>query len=114
MPEELKSIGEDYQKLSKDGFDAAVRSFAEVNKGFQALTAEVTDYSKKTFDDGCRTWEQLVGAKSVGQMIEIQSQFAKKAYDNYMSEMSKLGEMYVAIARNASKPVEQATARRTA
>ena len=46
MPEELKSIGEDYQKLSKDGFDAAVRSFAEVNKGFQALTAEVTDYSK--------------------------------------------------------------------
>ena len=47
MPEELKSIGEDYQKLSKDGFDAAVRSFAEVNKGFQTLTAEMTDYSKR-------------------------------------------------------------------
>jgi hypothetical protein len=28
-----------------------------------------------------------------------------------MSEMSKLGEMYVAIARNTSEPVEQATAR---
>jgi hypothetical protein len=47
-------------------------------------------------------------------MIEIQSQFAKKAYDNYMSEMSKLGEMYVAIARNASRPVEQTTARKVA
>jgi hypothetical protein len=44
-------------------------------------------------------------------MIEIQSQCAKKAYDTHMSEMSKLGAMYVAIARNASKPVEQATAR---
>ena len=47
-------------------------------------------------------------------MMEIQSQFAKKAYDTYISEISKLGEMYVAIARNASKPVEQATARRVA
>jgi hypothetical protein len=37
MPEEFKGIGEAYQKVSKEGFDAAVRSFGEVNKGFQAL-----------------------------------------------------------------------------
>jgi hypothetical protein len=76
--------------------------------------AEMTDYSKKAFEDSCRAWEQLVGAKSVGQMIEIQSQFAKKAYDTYMSEMSKLGEMYVSLARNAYKPVEQAVAKKAA
>ena len=96
------------------GFDAAVRSCGEVNKGFQAIAAEVTDYSKKTFEDGFRAWEQLVGAKSVGQMIEIQSQYAKKAYDTYIAEVSKLGEMYVGLARNAYKPVEQATARKVA
>jgi phasin family protein len=112
MPEELSNIGEEYQRLSKDGFDAAVRSFAEVNKGFQLLTAEMTDYSKRTFDDSFRAWEQLIGAKSLGQMIEIQSQFAKKAYDSYVSEMSKLGEMYASLARNAYKPVEQAAGRR--
>jgi hypothetical protein len=112
MPEELRNIGEEYQRLSKDGFDAAVRSFAEVNKGLQMLTAEMTDYSKRAFDDGFRAWEQLVGAKSLGQMIEIQSQFAKKAYDSYMSEMSKFGEMYASLARNAYKPVEQAVARK--
>jgi len=112
MPEELRNIGEEYQRLGKDGFDAAVRSFAEVNKGFQLLTAEMTDYSKRAFDDGFRAWEQLVGAKSLGQMIEIQSQFAKKAYDSYVSEMSKLGEMYASLARNAYKPVEQAVGKR--
>ena len=112
MPEELRNIGEEYQRLSKDGFDAAVRSFAEVNKGFQMLTAEMTDYSKRAFDDGFRAWEQLVGAKTLEQMMEIQSQFAKKAYDSYMSEMSKLGEMYASLARNAYKPVEQAVSRR--
>ena len=42
---------EEFQKVGKDGFDAAVRSFGEVNKGFQAIAAEVTDYSKKAFED---------------------------------------------------------------
>jgi hypothetical protein len=105
---------EDFQKVGKDGFDAAVRSFGEVNKGFQAIAAEVTDYSKKAFEDGTRAFEQLIGAKSVEQAVEIQSQYAKKAYDNYIAEVSKLGEMYVGLARDAYKPVETAFNKRAA
>jgi hypothetical protein len=99
---------EEFQKVSKDGFDATVRSFGEVNKGFQAIAAEVTDYSKKAFEDGTRAFEQLIGAKTVEQALEIQTQYAKKAYDNYMAEVSKLGEMYVGLAKDAYKPVEAA------
>jgi hypothetical protein len=32
-----------------------------------------------------------------------------KAYDIYIAAMMKIGEEYVAMARNAYKPVEQAT-----
>ena len=56
---------EEFQKVGKDGFDAAVRSFGEMNKGFQAIAAEVTDYSKKAFEDSTRAFEQLIGAKSI-------------------------------------------------
>jgi hypothetical protein len=80
-----------------------MHSFGEVNKGFQALAAEVTDYSKKTFDDAIRTWEQLMGVKSLELAVEIQSQYAKRVYDNHMAELSKLGEMCVSMARNATK-----------
>ena len=103
---------EEFQKVGKDGFDAAVRSFGEMNKGFQAIAAEVTDYSKKAFEDSTRAFEQLVGAKSIEQAIEIQSQYAKKAYDTYMSEVSKLGEMYAGLAKDAYKPVEAALSRK--
>ena len=99
---------EEFQKVGKDGFDTAVRSFGEMNKGFQAIAAEMTDYSKKAFEDSTRAFEQLVGAKSIEQAIEIQSQYAKKAYDTYMAEMSKIGEMYVGLAKDAYKPVEAA------
>ncbi|HXG78747.1 MAG TPA: phasin family protein [Methyloceanibacter sp.] len=105
---------EEFQKVGKDGFDAAVRSFGEMNKGFQAIAAEVTDYSKKAFEDGTRAFEQLIGAKSIEQAIEIQSQYAKKAYDAYVAEVSKLGEMYVGLAKDAYKPVEAAFAKKVA
>ena len=103
---------EEFQKVGKDGFDAAVKSFGEMNKGFQAIAAEVTDYSKKAFEDSTRCFEQLIGAKSVEQAVEIQSQYAKKAYDTYMAEMSKIGEMYAGLARDAYKPVETAFAKK--
>jgi hypothetical protein len=104
---------EEFQKVGKDGFDAAVRSLGEVNKGLQAIAAEVTDYSKKAVEDSTRAFEQLMSAKTLEQAIEIQSQYAKKAYDTYMIEMSKLGEMYVGLARNAYKPVESTLAKKT-
>jgi hypothetical protein len=112
MAEQFQNVGEQFQRVGKEGFDVTVRSLGEVNKGFQAIAAELTDYSKKAFEDGTRAFEQLMGAKTFEQAIEIQSQYAKKAYDTYMAEMSKLGEMYVGLARNAYKPVESALAKK--
>ena len=108
---DVQKFGEEFQRVGKDGFDATVRSFGEVNKGLQAIAAEVTAYSKKAFEDGTRAFEQLLGAKSFEQVIEVQSQYAKKAYDTYVAELSKLGEMYAGLTRNAYKPVEQAAAK---
>jgi hypothetical protein len=107
MVEQFQKFGEEFHKAGKDGFDAAVRSFGDVNKGLQAIATKVADYQKKAFEDGTRTFEQLIGAKSVEQAVEIQARFAKKAYDTYVAEMSKIGEMYAAIARDAYKPVAQ-------
>ena len=114
MTEQFK-IGEEFQKVSKESFDAAVRAYGEANKSFQAIAAEITDYySKKAFEDATRAFEQLVGVKSVEQAIEIQSRYAKKAYDDYIAEVSKLGEMYVSLTRSAYKPFENALAKKVA
>ena len=108
---DVQKFGEEFQRVGKDGFDASVRSLGEVSKGFQAIAATVTDYSKKAFEDGTRAFEQLIGAKSFEQVWEIQSQYAKKAYDTWVAEASKLGEMYVDLAHHAYQPLEQAAAK---
>lgn len=103
---------EEFQKAGQDNFDAAVKSFGEVNKGVQAIAGEVTDYTKKAIEDGTAAFEKLVGVKSVEQAIEIQTAYAKKAYDDYVSQVAKLGEMYVDLAKEVYKPVESALAKK--
>jgi hypothetical protein len=107
MLEPMQKATDNLQKMSKDNYDAMVRSYGELNKGLQAIAARVTDYSKTAFEDATRAFEQLVGAKSFESVIEIQSQYAKKAYETWVAEASKLGEMYTSVARDAYKPVEK-------
>ena len=74
----------------------------------------MTAYTKKVFTDATQNFEQLLGSKSVEQAIEIQSQYAKKAYDAHVAQLTKLGDVYVAAARNAYKPVEKAAPKKVA
>jgi hypothetical protein len=109
--ERFQRVGQEYQKAAESGFDAASRSFAEINRGFQAIAAEMTDFSKKRLEDVLQSWEQLLRARSFPDVVEVQSRYAQRAYDAYTSEMSKLGEIYLGTARDASKPIEEASRR---
>jgi hypothetical protein len=99
---------EDFQKLGQHNVDAAMKVFGEWNKGWQAIAAEITDYTKRSFEEGTATMEKLLAAKSFEQAVEIQTGYAKRAYDDYMHQVSKLGGLYADIAKEAYKPVEKA------
>src|SRR5882762_7363907 len=99
---------DDLQRLGQHNVDTAMKLSGEWNKGLQAIAAEMTDYTKRSFEESAATFEKLLSAKSVEQAIEIQSGFAKRSYDGYMHQMSKLGGMYAELAKEAYKPVEKA------
>ena len=98
---------DDIQKLSQTNIDGALKVWGEWTKGWQAIAAEMSDYSKRSFEEGTETFEKLMSAKSVEQAIEIQSGYAKRAYDDYVRQMTRLGSMYVDLAKDAAKPVER-------
>lgn len=98
---------EDVQKLSQSNLDNTMKLFGDWSKSWQAIAAEMSDYSKRSFEEGTQTFEKLLGAKTVEQALEIQTNFAKKAYDEYMREMTKIGTMYTDIAKEAYKPLEK-------
>jgi hypothetical protein len=99
---------DDFQKLGQQNVDTAMKMLGEWSKGWQAIAAEMTDYTKRSFEEGTATVEKLLSAKSVEQAVEIQTGYAKRAYDDYMHQVSKLGGLYAELAKEAYKPVEKA------
>ncbi len=111
MADEANRMGQQAQERMQSGLEAATKSWTEANKAFQAIAAEMMEYSKASFDDAVRTWTQLIGVRSLEQAMQIQSDYAKRVYENHTAELSKLGEMCMGMMRDASKPVEDATRR---
>jgi hypothetical protein len=99
---------EDFQKLGQQNVDTAMKMFGEWSKGWQAIAAEMTDYTKRSFEESTATVEKLLAAKSFEQAVEIQTGYAKRAYDDYMHQVSKLGGLYAELAKEAYRPVEKA------
>ena len=97
---------EDFQKLGKDNVDVAMKQFGTVSKGWQAIATEYADYSKKSFEDGSAALEKLFGAKSLEKAIEVQSDYVKTAYEGFVAEATKLGELYTDLAKETYKPFE--------
>ena len=97
---------EDFQKLGKENVDTCMKQFGTVSKGWQAIATEVADYSKKSFEHGSATLESLLGAKSLEKAIEIQGDFVKTAYEGFVAQSSKLGELYTDLAKETYKPLE--------
>ena len=99
---------QDFQKVSKVEMNGYLQMMGEWNKSWQTIATEMTDYSKRSFEDGTATFQKLVSARDMQQVMEIQTSYAKRAYEDYMRQMSKIGAMYQSIAKDAFKPVERA------
>jgi len=97
---------EDLQQVSKENIDIAMKSVGAVSKSAQAIAVEVADYSKKTFEQGSAALEKLFGVKSLEKAIELQTEYAKTAYEGFVAEATKIGELYADLAKESYKPFE--------
>jgi hypothetical protein len=104
---------DEFQKLGKENTDAAMKAFGAVSKSSQAIAVEVADYSKKAFEDGTAAFEKLLGAKSIEKVIEVQQVYLKDAYEGFVAQAAKIGELYADLAKETYKPYESYLAKVT-
>ncbi|MGO9007620.1 MAG: phasin family protein [Beijerinckiaceae bacterium] len=102
---------DEFQKYGKEQLEAASTVAASLAKGLQTIAAETTDYSKKSLENSSAFIEKLLGAKSLDNAIQIQSEYAKSAYEGFVAQATKIGELYTNLAKEAFKPVESAIAK---
>ncbi|HXZ87485.1 MAG TPA: phasin family protein [Candidatus Binataceae bacterium] len=102
---------EEMQKFGKDSMETALASLGVWTKNAQAIAVEVVDYSKKSIEDSTAAWERLMGAKTLEKAMEVQSEYLKSSYEDFVAEAAKLGELYVDLAKEIYQPFESALAK---
>ena len=107
----MSTIFEDAGKFGRDFMANGMKSATSLGNSTQGIASEVADYTKSALETGAATFEKLFAAKSVEAAIEIQTAFAKSAYEGFVAEASKLSGLYADRAKDAYKPFEAMVAK---
>ena len=65
----------------------------------QTIANAYRDYTKKSFQDTGSFVEKLMAVRSFDKAIEVQSEFARQAYANFVAESQKICELYSELAK---------------
>lgn len=97
---------EDIQHYGKEHLETVVAAANTLQGGFQAIATAYGEYAKKSFEDGRAFVEQLAGVKSLDKAIEVQTEYAKSAYETFVAESQKIAGLYGDLAKQSYKPFE--------
>jgi phasin family protein len=91
---------------SKDTAEALIKSATVAGKGAETINNEIYAYAKQSLDESLAAGKAILAAKSVHEAIEIQTGFAKTAFENYVAELTKFNKLFTATAKDSYAPLE--------
>lgn len=97
---------EDFQKAGREGVSRTIESFGAWSRGLQTLASETAGFSKQSFEEGAAHVEKLLGAKSFDVALEAQSNYLRSSYEKAVGQAQRVGEIYMDLVKEASKPFE--------
>jgi hypothetical protein len=87
--------------LSGEVLPPEVREHAPQTAGAQAIALAYGDYTRKSVLAGRFLVERLVTVRSFEEAIEIQGEFAKQAFANFVAHSERICELYGAWAQQS-------------
>jgi phasin family protein len=93
------------QKLSKENFDAYVQASTIVAKGLQEFGRAWTAYVQESFERSAAATKALMGARSLPEIVSLQSEWAKASFDKFVAETTKLSEQTAKVTTEAMEPI---------
>jgi phasin family protein len=92
--------------FSKDTVEAYVKAANVAGKGAETLHNEIYGFTKQSIEDTIANAKAVMASKSAHEAFELQTGFAKTAFEAYINELSKLGELMVATGKETFEPIQ--------
>jgi phasin family protein len=110
MEKSLAALNE-LNAQSKRNLEAVVESVTAATKGAETLSNEAMTYTRKTVEGQVEQARALSGARSVQEVVELQTTYAKSAMEAYIAQMNKAAEIMSDVVKQSFRPLnERATA----
>lgn len=88
----------------KDTADAYTKSATVAGKGIESINSEIYSYSKQSIEEAVTATKAVLGSKSVHEAFEFQTDFAKSAFESYVSELTKISELATSATKETFAP----------
>lgn len=92
-------------QFNKATVEALIQAANAAAKGLEAINAEALAFSRQTIEESVAAAKAAIGTKSIQELIELQSDFTKQAFDSYFGEVTKIGDLVANIAKETSEPL---------
>ena len=92
---------------SKSNLEALTASATAAQKGAEALSAQALSYGKNSWENGVAAAQTIAKARSIQELLELQTSYAKSAMEVYVSEVSKMTETLTASVKDSFKPINE-------
>jgi Phasin protein len=111
-PEPVQSVKAEPCRDGNKQADPAVASGNALSVDFQTLATAYGNYTKRSFEQTQAFVEKLSGVRSLDKAVEIQTEFAKQAYETFVTESQKIRELYRGLAKQNLRPFEGIVAKK--
>jgi phasin family protein len=91
----------------KKNLEALVASATAAQKGAETLSAQSVAYGKKSWEDGVAAAQSLAAARSVQELVELQTSWARSAAETYLSEVTRMTDIFTASVKDSFKPINE-------
>ncbi len=92
--------------LAQGNYEAVSKSFGILSKGLEDVSKAWAAYTQGTVDSTMTFGKQVLGAKSLNEVVDLQNTFTKSAFDSFVAESTKISEMSVKTASEAIEPLK--------
>jgi hypothetical protein len=104
---------EDIQSYGKEQFEQVSANATAFQSGVTAIANAYGEHVKKQFEETKSFAEKLSGVKSLDKALEAQSDYARTAYETFVTDAQKIAGLYGDLAKQTFKPLEGLVAKFT-
>jgi len=96
---------EAYTAFAKGNVEAVVASGTIAVKGLEDLSKASIAYTQSSYESSVAASKAALSAKSLREVTDLQTSFAKSSLDSALSEGTKLTELSVKVTKEALQPL---------